>query len=82
MNWIPDWELSNNQMPIDNTCQHINAASLIDIFLHVLVIVSAIRFRNAWHIPTRRTKGKPNLSMLFNICQCYEAVRPITLRGF
>lgn len=82
MNWIPDWELSNSQIPIDNTCQHINAASLIDIFLHVLVIASAIRFRNTWHIPTRRTKGKPNLSMLVNIGQCHEAVRPITLRGF
>lgn len=82
MNWIPNLELPNNQMPIDNTCQHINAASLVDLYLHVLVIASAIRFRNAWHIPTRRTKGKPNLSMLVNVCRCYEAARYITLRGF
>jgi hypothetical protein len=67
MNWIPDLELPNNLMPIDNICQHINIASLIDLFLHVLVIASAIRSRIAWHIPTPRAKGKPNLSMSVNV---------------
>jgi hypothetical protein len=78
MNWTPDLELSNSRMPIDNTCQHIKAASLIDLFLHVLVIASAIRSRIAWHIPTRRTKGK---TKSVNACQCLSILRSSQVRN-